>query len=108
MGHMSQYRSAGRESRYEELSGVRNMNITRRFLAFIALATGLIGQSRHVVVIAHRGEHLSHPENTIAAFQAAVDAGADFFELDVRTTSDGKFVLMHDSTVDRMTNGHGE
>jgi glycerophosphoryl diester phosphodiesterase len=84
------------------------MNTTRHFLALLALAAGLAAQPRHIVVIAHRGEHLSHPENTIAAFQAAVDAGADFFELDVRTTADGKFVLMHDSTVDRMTNGKGE
>jgi glycerophosphoryl diester phosphodiesterase len=60
-----------------------------------------------IAVIAHRGEHLSHPENTIPAFQAAIDAGADFFELDVRTTSDGKLVLMHDRTVDRTTNGKG-
>lgn len=60
-----------------------------------------------IAVIAHRGEHLSHPENTIPAFQAAIDAGADLFELDVRTTSDGKLVLMHDRTVDRTTNGKG-
>ena len=59
-------------------------------------------------MIAHRGEHLSHPENTLAAFQSAIDSGADFFELDVRTTADGKLVLMHDSSVDRMTNGTGE
>lgn len=64
-------------------------------------------QSKHIVVIAHRGEHLRHPENTIAAFQAAVEAGADFLELDVRTTSDGKLVLMHDESVERMTNGKG-
>lgn len=60
------------------------------------------------MVIAHRGEHLRHPENTLAAFQAAIDAGADFFELDVRTTADGKLVLMHDGNVDRMTNGKGD
>jgi glycerophosphoryl diester phosphodiesterase len=59
-------------------------------------------------VIAHRGEHLHHPENTMPAFQAAIDAGADYFELDVRTTSDGKFVIMHDQTLDRTTNGTGE
>jgi len=61
-----------------------------------------------VVAISHRGEHLHHPENTMPAFRAAVDAGADFIEVDVRTTSDGKIVLMHDATVDRTTNGHGE
>jgi len=59
------------------------------------------------VVIAHRGEHRTHPENTLPAFQAAIDAGADFFELDVRTTSDGRLVLMHDAKVDRTTNGSG-
>src|ERR1700757_5402989 len=63
--------------------------------------------SKKIVVIAHRGEHLHHPENTMAAFQAAIDAGADYFELDVRTTSDGKFVIMHDNTLDRTTNGTG-
>jgi glycerophosphoryl diester phosphodiesterase len=60
-----------------------------------------------IVVIAHRGEHRAHPENTLPAFQAAIDAGADFFELDVRTTSDGQLVLMHDSNVDRTTSGTG-
>jgi len=66
------------------------------------------GTSKKIVVISHRGEHLHHPENTMPAFQAAIDAGADYFELDVRTTSDGKFVIMHDSTLDRTTNGTGE
>jgi glycerophosphoryl diester phosphodiesterase len=79
----------------------------RTILLLLAVFTAF-GQPRHVVVVAHRGEHLHHPENTIAAFQAAVDAGADFFELDVRTTSDARLVLMHDATVDRMTNGKGD
>src|SRR3984885_10955009 len=64
--------------------------------------------NKKIMDISHRGEHLHHPENTLPAFQAAIDAGADYFELDVRTTSDGKLVLMHDSTVDRTTNGTGE
>ena len=63
--------------------------------------------SRRITVIAHRGEHLSHTENSLAAFQAAADAGADYFECDVRTTKDGKFILMHDSRVDRTTSGTG-
>src|SRR6202041_577186 len=60
-----------------------------------------------IKVISHRGEHLHHPENTIPAFQAAIDAGADYFEADVRTTSDGKLVLMHDNKVDRTTGATG-
>jgi glycerophosphoryl diester phosphodiesterase len=71
-------------------------------------AVAMFAQPKRIVVIAHRGEHLHHPENTMAAFQGAVDAGADYFELDVRTTVDGKLVLMHDATVDRMTGGKGE
>jgi glycerophosphoryl diester phosphodiesterase len=74
-------------------------------LFFAALAAG---QTRRVVAISHRGEHLHHPENTIPAFQEAIRVGADFMEVDVRTTSDGKLVLSHDATVDRCTNGKGK
>ncbi len=78
-------------------------------LLLLLLSLGALQtEPRQVMVIAHRGEHLRHPENTLPAFRAAIDAGADFFELDVRTTSDGRLVLMHDGTVDRMTDGHGE
>src|ERR1700733_2759452 len=68
----------------------------KRFLLIIACAAGMLAQSKRIAVIAHRGEHLHHPENTLAAFEGAVDAGADYFELDVRTSADGKLVLMHD------------
>src|SRR5260370_19876731 len=44
----------------------------------------------------------------MAAYRAALAAGADYIETDVRTTSDGKLVIMHDGTVDRCTNGHGD
>jgi glycerophosphoryl diester phosphodiesterase len=65
------------------------------------------GETRHVVAIAHRGEHLHHPENTVPAFEEAIRLGADFIEVDVQTTADGKLVLSHDGTVDRCTNGKG-
>ncbi|HSB91596.1 MAG TPA: glycerophosphodiester phosphodiesterase family protein [Flavitalea sp.] len=61
-----------------------------------------------VVVIAHRGDHTKVPENTIASYQHAINAGADYVEVDLRTTSDGQLVVMHDGTVDRMTNGTGK
>lgn len=70
-------------------------------------ALSMFAAERHIAVISHRGEHLSHPENTLAAYRAAIDLGADYFEADVRTTADGHLVLMHDSTVDRTTNGKG-
>jgi glycerophosphoryl diester phosphodiesterase len=77
----------------------------------ILLALNLIlpatAQTRHVVAISHRGEHLQRPENTMPAFQEAIRVGADFIEVDVQTTSDGKLVLSHDATVDRCTDGKG-
>ncbi len=65
-------------------------------------------QPRQIAVISHRGEHLHHPENTLKAYQAAIDTGADYFEVDVRTTADGKLVLSHDGSVSRRTNGKGD
>ena len=61
-----------------------------------------------VMVAAHRGGHTELPENSLAALRAAVALGADFTEIDVRPTSDGVLVLMHDSDVDRTTDGSGE
>lgn len=63
---------------------------------------------RHAfTVIAHRGDHERAHENTLTAIEQAIMAGVDYVELDVRRTADGHYVLMHDSTVDRMTDGHG-
>lgn len=58
-------------------------------------------------ILAHRGFSAAAPENTIAAFKAAIEAGADGFELDVHMTRDGELVVIHDETVDRTTNGTG-
>ena len=58
-------------------------------------------------ICAHRGASRSHPENTLAAFREAIRLGAHQIELDVRLSSDGQLVLMHDATVDRTTDGHG-
>lgn len=53
-----------------------------------------------VYVVAHRGAHEGIPENTLAAYQKAIDLGCDFVEIDVRTTKDGKFVSVHNSNID--------
>ncbi|MGC9320607.1 MAG: glycerophosphodiester phosphodiesterase [Armatimonadota bacterium] len=60
------------------------------------------------LVCAHRGRSGIAPENTMAAFEAAVELGADFMELDVRMTADGELVCIHDGTVDRTTDGSGK
>jgi glycerophosphoryl diester phosphodiesterase len=54
------------------------------------------------LAIAHRGDPIAHTENTPAAFAAAVAAGADMIELDVRCTFDGRAVVVHDATLDRL------
>lgn len=56
----------------------------------------------------HRGASATHPENTLAAFREAVRVGAHQIELDVYLTDHGDLVVIHDSTVDRTTDGSGD
>jgi glycerophosphoryl diester phosphodiesterase len=57
--------------------------------------------------IAHQGGEDEFPSNTMYAFRKALRAGADMLELDIGVTKDGKVIVMHDTTVDGKTNGHG-
>jgi glycerophosphoryl diester phosphodiesterase len=58
-------------------------------------------------IYAHRGASSAAPENTLAAFQLALDQGADGIELDVMLSRDHQLVVIHDDKVDRTTNGTG-
>jgi glycerophosphoryl diester phosphodiesterase len=58
-----------------------------------------------IYVVAHRGAHNGIPENSLPAYQKAIDLGCDYVEIDVRTTRDGKFVSIHNSKVDEYTTG---
>jgi glycerophosphoryl diester phosphodiesterase len=60
-----------------------------------------------IAVVAHRAGKALAPENTLAAIRNAIQLGVDYVELDIRTTKDGKLVIMHDRSVDRTTNGTG-
>jgi len=96
---------------------VRMIRKLRTSLLLIALAGLSIvalraGKRRPVPLgwpanLGHRGDTGRYPENTLAAFRAAVEAGAGGLELDVRLTRDGHPVVMHDATVDRTTDGFG-
>ncbi|MFN7934113.1 MAG: glycerophosphodiester phosphodiesterase family protein [Bryobacteraceae bacterium] len=81
--------------------------MTRRRTILGMIGGAAFAAGAKVAVIAHRGEHLAHAENTVAAIDAAIRLGSDFVEIDVRTTRDGAFVLMHDAGVERMTGGKG-
>lgn len=60
-----------------------------------------------VIIEAHRGDSANAPENTLSAFRRALDLGADSIELDVHPALDGTLMVIHDSTLDRTTNGTG-
>lgn len=60
-----------------------------------------------MLVIAHRGASGHAPENTRAAFDLAIEMGADMIETDVKVTRDGELVLFHDDLVNRTSNGLG-
>jgi glycerophosphoryl diester phosphodiesterase len=57
--------------------------------------------------MAHRGNRVACPENTLASFGRAIADGADILETDLHLTADGVFVCIHDETVDRTTDGQG-
>lgn len=59
------------------------------------------------LVIGHRGAMGYAPENTLASFEEAIRRGADAIELDAQLSQDGQIVVMHDSSVERTTNGEG-
>jgi glycerophosphoryl diester phosphodiesterase len=58
-------------------------------------------------VIAHRGASADERENTLPAFERAIELGADFVEFDVQAASDGALVVFHDLTLDRLTPARG-
>ena len=63
--------------------------------------------SDYVAVIAHRGDWRNNPENSIAAIESVIRMGVDMVELDVKMTKDSVLVLMHDQSINRMTDGQG-
>jgi glycerophosphoryl diester phosphodiesterase len=80
----------------DDPAGVRFTEVRRRLKTF------------PVRIAHHRGTNRYAPENTLPAIRTAVALGADYIEIDIRTTQDGRFVLMHDRTLNRTTNGQGD
>lgn len=71
----------------------------------------LLPQPRNagIYVVAHRGAHNGIPENSLPAYEKAIELGCDFVEIDVRTTKDGELISVHNSRIDRyVTNDSGK
>jgi glycerophosphoryl diester phosphodiesterase len=96
-----------------EIGEVRSRGIARPVMATIAVLLAGAGalawvvasrldMATDVAITAHRGASVAAPENTMAAFRAAMDAGATFIELDVQRTADGRIIVLHDGDVMRM------
>ncbi len=66
-----------------------------------------LGRFARPLLIGHRGYPARYPENTLASFQAAIEAGCDMIELDVTLTCDRRVAVIHDDTLDRTTSGKG-
>lgn len=61
------------------------------------------GQEEGIQLMAHRGDGMNHPENTLPAFQSSIDSGVQWIELDVTQTKDGVLVVYHDEDLRRIT-----
>ncbi len=70
-------------------------------LLIIALTLVSLASNAQTKIIAHRGYSSIAPENTLIAFRKAIEIGADYIELDVHKTRDGKIVVIHDASIDR-------
>src|SRR5262249_13538622 len=71
--------------------------------AHVAPTNPFLAGKHRPLVVGHRGVPKLHPENTLAGFRRAVALGIDAVELDVRVTRDGRAVVFHDASVERLT-----
>lgn len=90
---------------------MRIITLLTFFLFFVPMAycqPNPAPKARHSYIVAcHRGDHTIYPENTLEGYAMAIKDGADYIEIDLRTTSDGQLVSMHDATINRMTDSKG-
>lgn len=84
------------------------ISILDYFSKIKTITMGTKNGNSNILIVAHRGASGYAPENTMAAFEKAFQMKADYLELDIQMTKDGKLVVIHDPTVDRTTNGTGE
>lgn len=79
----------------------------KQLITLIIISLTFVQAQAQLIVSAHRGNSSVAPENTLAANESAIRAGADYFECDVRRTRDNVIVTLHDATLNRTTNASG-
>ena len=79
----------------------------RLLLLTVAALLGAAVLSAQPRILAHRGGRFEQEENTLEAFKTTYAAGCTGFETDIHITADGQYVIMHDHTLERMTDGQG-
>ena len=77
------------------------------FIGIVCTSNAFLFACDSTLIIAHRGASGLAPQNTLAAFQLAIDIGANYLELDVRKSVDDSLMVIHDATVNATTNGTG-
>jgi len=117
---MPRFRAAQATPRYSAARSAASLTTALALIAVLAIdfnaATvhaaqplGSLGLNDGVpLTIAHRGDPVAAPENTMPAFEAALASGAEVLELDLQSTADGHAVIFHDDTLDRTTDASGE
>jgi glycerophosphoryl diester phosphodiesterase len=83
--------------------GVQEVDINLRMTPLLSC----LDHRPRPLIMAHRGNRILRPENTLAAFRQAIEDGADILETDLRLTADEAFVCLHDPNLDRTTDGRG-
>ncbi len=76
-------------------------------ILFSAMAVNINVMNAKKIIVAHRGGAFLGPENTLSCISKGMETGAEWIEIDVHLSADGKIVVCHDETVDRTTNGTG-
>lgn len=84
-----------------------SLSIMGMLIGFVPHTASAEDEEYDIETVAHRGAAGYTPENTMAAFDKAVEMDSDYIELDVQMSKDGELVVIHDITVDRTTDGSG-
>lgn len=88
--------------------GVVAIMVPHMFIPTISDSISISSHTSHQpLMIAHRGLSSIAPQNSLPAVEKAIEYGYDGCEFDIHTTKDGKWVVIHDDTVDKMTDGEG-